>query len=358
MVWYLVGVAVGTLVVTVVSAYIFSSICGGWIDRQLAAKSSNRLIFVCVGASLAIISAVLLKFIDVERMRRGDIQEPDIVLAALVVFFSVWTAWHQLTLADHREKATERVTEATKKANDAQAEEAFQYFVCESFLRVVGVKKDRVTRILERYPPAHRNRKKSFRRIDPAHQGLVAGRKLREVREGLNPEVQIAALAEATREIFRIQAGSKVGIRVAYFCLEKSQLKLKYCHDGISRTPFMGPTRKDTQHRFRIKDKCLSLAAEAAKTGRLLIVDDADAAHSGDSSFYYCYDEQRPTIKSIVAIPLGPTSEGKYHRHVICLDSNVPGFFNDSLLDRLKFVQKNLAPRLLYEVVMQDLLET
>ncbi|HEX3999724.1 MAG TPA: hypothetical protein VHX65_14325 [Pirellulales bacterium] len=246
-----------------------------------------------------------------------------------------------------------KVADALKERDAANAdyqlaknEGFFHWLVGHCFLSVIGIKKTFVHDASKNLPPAQ-----------------DAQRRLKNYREAAKPERQVVALIQVPYEVYwrlLTDRNPRASLRVAYFARSGPFLVLRHCWNGVdSKCVRQGVKEKKLSRDrfFELTNETRSLAVAAAKTGDIQIVPSAKAAHADlQHSFKYFQPTQANRIESIVAIPLGVSGDNGYHEHVVCIDTDFAGFFDQDQRKQLEFVKSNLEQRLLCELAMASLL--
>jgi hypothetical protein len=347
------AIAIVSLVVSV-WIYFREGFPHDWMEQ----RASNRRSVAIFGLVAAAIGALLLKFIDFVKVAEGS---PHPVSSHLLPFLPIATILPilvQALLLKQTDKRDTKLAAETKRADDAEAardlarkEEFFHFLISQSFLRAVGIKKDHVDGAIQ----------SGSLRIDPSHQADVKAfaRKFKDV---VSPKRQIGTLIQIVHEIFNkliISAHGKGDLRVAYFVLDKNgRFVAQYSWNGFTEDCLVTPNKKNHKNRLRINAHGeRSVLLSAARSGDILIVENAHADHNDASlPFEFWHQGQRQSIASMVALPLGSANKGDCYSHVVCIDTNVAGFFNKSQHVQLTLVRNNLAQRLLCESGIETLL--
>ena len=300
---------IGSLLFCAMAARLASRRWEKPLDKWLSESASRRRRFsVFTSVAFAI---VVPWFIDRSAMLSairgsGTWDAGDTVSIMLAAALFVGFLWCQGMVSLHADNWNERLAEAGSRA---AAEEGLrkkiahdlQYVltVTNTFLGIVGHKADRVREL-----------------VPSCQDGAVD---LEKLRDALNPAEQILKIVMAVYDIYRDQLTNGQSLRVAYFYVDLGHLKVRHCWNGVSRNCITSPN-SDNRKRFKMATcatKCLAVAA--AHSGKIEIVANAEEAdRDQDSPFRYFESDQRPRIKSIVAIPLKRDGEAAPFEIFLC----------------------------------------
>ena len=287
---------------------------------------------------------------DFTEIVKGDFGWDDTIpLSGGAVFLWAWLLAHAVNKW-HSDLWDQRVDEERKEQQrqrllreGAENDRDFVLEVSNAFLKVVGVKGDRIRKELGVRAGKSGN-------VCP-HDGDCM------IKEALQPTHQITELLLALFSIYRTRLEPQNTLRLAFFRLTGEFLKLEYAWDGVTTDCIQSPLSK---HRamFNIKEVggvCLAVAA--ARDGQLWIIPDAEEAdRDRGQPFSYFDQDQRSKIKSIMALPLRLADEPTPAQHVVTVDTNRRGFFDYNREDELKLMARNLAHRLHLEEGVGELL--
>lgn len=325
------------------------------IDAFLSSNRRYRQRFrgVCL-FFVPIVVAGCFDIADFSEIGEGRITGRDtIALVLIVAGIPLWLT-AQLLESWHLDNWDQRLIAATNLAhthlarcNAAVQSRDFLIQLTSLTLRIVGLKVDRVRRVLKesRDGPANPQFKTRYDRV----------------REALNPQLQILEAIIAVHHFLELGLPAGRRLRIAFFVRAGDHLQPVYSFDGQNTDAVQTP-KTVHRDRFRLEGdtdpKCLAVAC--ATKGQIWILEDAAAASKApDRPFLYFDDQQSARIKCIVAFPL-PRGDGPGpYSHVITIDTDEPTFFKDDeeTRFRMKLLQRNLAGRLHFEEEMRELLD-
>lgn len=267
------------------------------------------------------------------KIREGYTLNLSMVAGALAIF-----AWSQFVTFWLSDAAIEDARVDRQILDETRRYATFHLGIARSFLAVVALKAERVESALAR---------------------LNGGKTtLGLLRSALNPAKQKEGLITAVHTIFNNRVDSGHRVRVTYFELDGSYLTPRLQNDGQLHRKF--GYFSDVKDRFRVNVRPASVAAAAAVHNEFVIVPDAEKAHKDpDHPFFRLRAREEEGIESIVAIPLPGDGETLPAKRVITIDTDKPGFFEDTseMRNQLALLAENIKERLLYEASMAKLLD-
>lgn len=234
------------------------------------------------------------------------------------------------------------LADAERDRKEAVANAEFADSTNRLFLSVVSEKRHRVAKY-----------KADILRIEQAHPDCSA-----LINKAFNSDEQMKGLLAATYQLVRLHmwglgVSTQSKLRLAIFTVGRRKLDLEWHYTEGGKDQIRGPKYKPHKNKYRLVHgkPAKSLASHVASSQAIFVISNADEADdSSDVPYFHFDDQQRRTIKSIVAIPLGKIGDNGYCRHVLCLDSDQAGVFTKSHLNRFEGIRCNLEERLMLEL--------
>jgi putative methionine-R-sulfoxide reductase with GAF domain len=337
--------AIALIAVAVVS-YTFREL----LKTQLQRHESVRALAAGMAGLATFISSLFVEWIGFSDIRNGKGDLNDLFLFTLTIFIAscgfastIAIAW--LTdrlnldlrgLLEENRQAVEANEELRKSIVTEKAYTSLAIKVSLIFLDVVTAKKNKAVELV-----------KAAKRDNKTIQ-------LSDLRQHMDPEKQMVRIIETICSILKVKLEDKplASLRVALFSASGDHFSVVYSLNDRGHIDCVTGPSEPNRHFFHLKDGT-SLAAKAARAGRVMLVSDTkepntDFAHFGDKG--------RDHIRSIACLPIGTL--GKQCQHVLSIDCDLPNFFADTENERswLEIMQRNAETRLIYEFEMDKLL--
>lgn len=322
------------------------------LDLAMVESRKKRAFCFLLSIVIPMVVAVASDVADFSKLIDGKGGRRDLALILGCVFCSTLYLYLQAILWFHddkwdlrmseanseKEKAIQQANEekekAIQRAKDRETLNRFWLTVNESFLNVVAGKAKRVRTAVAT----------SGSDTEPI-----------SLEDVLSPGEQILAITHVAYHLFKEDFPKGKRLRIAYFEENADEvLEPVYSWDGTENDCVEGPNKGGSE-KFHINDGMTEcLAVYAARSGKIYAVEDALASSNDtDFPFNFFYSQQQENVKSLLVIPLGK-SERPYR--VLCLDCNIQGHFDDSVLWKAEHIKENVERRLIFECDMQKLL--
>ena len=300
-------------------------------------------------------SAVLGDLVNFSEAIEGKGKTGDqVLLFFLSPLGALWLAAHWLDqcLSDdwQAQLSTARTELAQALRGKAKAEEQRNYPIRlgSIMLRIVSFKGKRVREVLP-----------EMSSISDSSGHLDA------IRRAFDPDAQVLKTLIGIQSFFQDRVGADgeghpYASRVALFEERGDHLEPVVSFDGTSEDAIVAPLGAHRE-KFRLSpthNKNCS-ASVALRSGKTIVIPDADAAH-GDITepFEHFDDQQQSQIKSLVAMPLHRDDRYDACTYVLSIDTNRANYFGSSGIDerQLELLRQNLAQRILFEEDVKRLL--
>lgn len=267
-----------------------------------------------------------------------------IAAMAVLAILASMTQLRQNDTSEARVKELKDTNTALKEIADvAKKQEFFYRWVAQSFLRAVGTKADSL----------HRTIGEVSIRADSKHPTV------RDLKRAVDPNRQIATLIQILYSIYEQllhHVNDRAKLRVVYFRVEKNELKVQLAWNGTT-DQFVKSLPRKAKDKFSLKNGPQCAASWCAINGDIMIIPDAEKADQDPlHPFEFSFSFQKNYLRSALVIPIKESAIDSHCRHVICVDTDCTGFFNESHREEHEFIKRQFEQRLLVEIGMEKLL--
>jgi len=309
------------------------------LDKKLKESSKWRGSFFLIPSFLF---AVACLYVDKQSFIDAPSGVTDLVLlSACSLCFAFFFA-SQYIYWRHSDTADVRIAELDLLIKDTQNAAAEQIGIADSFLKVVGIKAQRIRKCL----------KSTKEKMESPIDSIV---------ESFNPDEQILNLLIAAYRILSKQLPTNESLRITLFEAEQNSILPKWAWDGHDATD-------------RIRDRCIvykdmfdlrseppkTAAVWAARHNKELNITDTKEANADMSSPFSLLDAgDQSNTQSLFVIPLRLEDEQTPISHVLTIASSYRGLFPETENDkrRRRVFTDHLIRRLLFELDVRRLLQ-
>ena len=332
---------VGIVVLAGLVVYFFKDTLRQKLKAVMLSDRRHRHMTI-LGVSLLVPAVLALSYdvLDLSEVGKMNVRVIDLFALAASGICGIALVFCHSTIIDYEDSWESIVSTAEEERDASIRAHEYALQIGGAFRKIVLLKASRVRELAESDGPI----------------GMEA------LRETLDPQTQIYSLAQAAFELYKRDCRSTFGethkLRVAYFAEHEGFLVPRYSTDGFSDA-CISPHNENHLERFNLHGSPHgSLAVHAAWQRAIQIVDDAEKADADLDTYFGYFDQmQRTRIRSIMVIPIADNNVVGPAQHVICLDCDKKGFFNEEKRPIAEIFAENIHDRLLYELDVQAILE-
>jgi hypothetical protein len=309
------------------------------LPALVVTRTRRIFVEVVILGTLQIVVAIFIGAVDLRGALAGKIAPEDNRIlwglpfaGAAAVLFQAFSVLRADT--SDSELAELRTTRDTldKQLTDARAQRNFFTIVSQAFLRVVSHKRERLK--------GAKNAEEGIKALQPTRQGMSI----------------IMACWEIFDKMINPTVETHHRVRVAYFRANAHRLDPMYCWNGDSASCVsVGGWSQTVTASFSFAAMKGCVARSVSLSGETRWIPDAEAADKDSSNpfFFFDYQTEYETLKSMVVVPVRLEGEGpKYD--VVSIDTSCKGYFNaPDRSDEVLHIVQNMAHRLHLEKEME-----